>query len=123
MAFLHAHLICPNLRVVVFSDTPAYKETPCIINSDAAGAHASLAPSLLTKPLYLARCARPELSFTIAKLARKITKWTRGDDHAVDRLYAYVKTTEQFMLTGSLKIGCANTFFTRFPRCRFSRLF
>jgi hypothetical protein len=66
------------------ADTPAYKETPSLVNSDAPGAYASLAPSLLMKPLYLARCARPELSFTIAKLARKITKWTRGDDQAVD---------------------------------------
>ena len=95
------------------ADTPAYKETPSIVNSDAPGAYASIAPSLLMKPLYLARCARPELSFTIAKLARKITKRTRGDDHAVDRLYAYIKPTEKFTLTGSLKIGCSDTLFLR----------
>jgi hypothetical protein len=61
------------------------------------------------KPLYLARCARPELSFTIAKLARRITRWTRADDRAVDRLYAYINATSKFVLTGSLKIGCRQT--------------
>jgi hypothetical protein len=58
------------------------------------------------KPLYLARCARPELAFTIAKLARRITKWTRADDRAVDRLYSYINGSTGFMLSGSLEIGC-----------------
>ena len=62
------------------------------------------------------RRARPELSFVIARLARKITRWTRADDRAVDRLYSYINTTEKFVLTGSLKVGCADSLFIKnFP--------
>ena len=91
------------------ADTPSFREVPVFADNDEPGNYASLAPSLLMKPLYLARCARPELSFTIAKLARRITRWTRADDRAIDRMYAYINATAKFVLTGSLKIGCAET--------------
>eukprot|EP00971_Amphidinium_carterae_P321031 6381543-Amphidinium_carterae.1 len=37
-------------------------------------------PSLLMKVLYCARMCRPDLSWTIGTLSRRITKWTRHDD-------------------------------------------
>ena len=91
------------------AETPSVKDAPHFADDEEPGRYASLSPSLLMKPLYLARCARPELSFTIAKLARRITKWTRADDRAIDRMYAYIHTTTKFVLTGSLKIGCWET--------------
>ena len=95
------------------SDTPAHKELPFFADNEEPGYYASVAPSLLMKPLYLARCARPELSFVIARLARRITRWTRADDRAVDRLYSYLNSSVRYMMSGRLKIGCGQTFFIR----------
>ena len=98
------------------AETPALKDPPVFKDDEEPGRYAKFAPALLMKPLYLARCARPEISFSIARLARKITKWTKKEDREVDRLYAYINTTEKFVLSGTLAIGCAaNLFIRNFP--------
>ena len=98
------------------AETPTHREVPYFADNEEPGLYASLAPSLLMKPLYLARCARPELAFTIAKLARRITRWTRADDRAVDRMYSYINGTSKYTLSGSLAVGCAPTLLLRdFP--------
>ena len=98
------------------ADTPCRKDPPVYADDDLPGHYSAHAPALLMKPLYLARCARPEISFAIGRLARKITRWTRKDDRECDRLYAYLASTLRFILTGSIKVGCAGTLFVRdFP--------
>ena len=98
------------------AESPSLRDAPKFKDDDEPGFYASIDPSLPMKPLYLARCARPELAFTIAKLARRITKWTRADDRAIDRLYSYINGSVGYLLTGSLKIGCRETLVIRdFP--------
>ena len=98
------------------ADTPCRRDAPKYADDDQPGRYSASAPALLMKPLYLARSARPEISFAIGRLARRITKWTRRDDRECDRLYAYLNSTVSFKLTGTIKVGCADALFIRdFP--------
>ena len=98
------------------ADTPSRKDAPKHADDDQPGRYAADAPALLMKPLYLARCARPEISYTLGRVARRISRWTRKDDRECDMLHAYLNSTVRFMLTGTIKIGCASTLFIKdFP--------
>eukprot|EP00971_Amphidinium_carterae_P218353 4333994-Amphidinium_carterae.1 len=55
-------------------------------------------PSLLMKVLYCARICRPDLSWTIGTLSRRISKWTRHDDLQLAHLFSYIKTTSSLEL-------------------------
>ena len=43
--------------------------------------------------LYLARIGRPDILWSVNKLARAVTKWTRGCDKRLARLFCYIHHT------------------------------
>eukprot|EP00973_Karenia_brevis_P067137 9336871-Karenia_brevis.AAC.1 len=55
------------------------------------------------KALWLARLARPDIAKTINDLSCKITNWTRNDDKHLFRLYCYIDTTKNKVLSGYIK--------------------
>ena len=48
------------------------------------------------KCLYLARIVRPDIPWSVKKLARAVTKWTRACDKRLARLISYVHHTSEF---------------------------
>ena len=51
---------------------------------------------LSSKTLYLARIVRPEILWSVNKLARAVTKWTQACDRRVARLISYIHHTNEF---------------------------
>ena len=50
----------------------------------------AVCPQVVLKCLYLARVRRPDISWTVSKLARSVTKWTRACDRRLARLISYI---------------------------------
>ena len=48
---------------------------------------------IVLKYLYLARIGRPDILFSVNKLARSITKWTKACDKQLSRLISYIHHT------------------------------
>ena len=51
---------------------------------------------IVLKCLYLARIGRPDILWSVNKLARSITKWTKACDRRLNRLISYIHHTSQF---------------------------
>ena len=51
---------------------------------------------IVLKCLYLAHIGRPDISWSVNKLARAITKWTRACDKLLARLICYIHHTSEF---------------------------
>ena len=51
------------------------------------------APKLFRIAFYLARIGRPDILWSVNKLARSITKWTKACDKRVSRLISYIHHT------------------------------
>ena len=60
------------------------------------------AASLLMTLMYAARCAKPEISVAVTRLAAQITRWSAECDRRLHRLFAYVLYSADNVLTGSL---------------------
>ena len=58
------------------------------------------AAKILMRTLWLARLSRPDLSFIIARLATKISRWSRADDKQPFRLMSYLCHTPSLQLVG-----------------------
>ena len=50
---------------------------------------------IVLKCLYLARIGRPDILWSVNKLARSITKWTRACDKRLNRLISYIHHTSE----------------------------
>ena len=50
----------------------------------------------LKKCLYLARIGRPDILWSVNKLARSVTKWTQARDRRLARLISYIHHTNDF---------------------------
>ena len=48
------------------------------------------------KCLYLARIGRPDILWSVNKLARSITKWTKACDKRLNRLISYIHHTSEY---------------------------
>ena len=48
------------------------------------------------KCLYLARIGRPDILWSVNKLARPITKWTKAYDKRLNRLISYIHHTSKY---------------------------
>ena len=48
------------------------------------------------KCLYLARIGRPDILWSVNKLARAITKWTKACDKRLNRLFSYIHHTSEY---------------------------
>ena len=64
------------------------------------GALADKAASVLMQVLYVARYARFDYLCAMARLAQKISKWTKECDLALHRLMSYIHSTLDFRLVG-----------------------
>ena len=51
---------------------------------------------LSSKCLYLARIGRPDILWSVNKLARAITKWTKACDKRLNRLISYIHHTSEY---------------------------
>ena len=51
---------------------------------------------IVLKCLYLARIGRPDILWSVNKLARSITKWTKACDKRLNRLISYIHHTFEY---------------------------
>ena len=73
--------------------------TPCIddhyfkeVETKSVGELSITCPQIVLKCLYLARIGRPDILWSVNKLARSITKWTKACDKRLNRLISYIHT-------------------------------
>ena len=64
---------------------------------------------IVVKCLYLARIGRPDILWSVNKLARSITKWTEACDKRLNRLISYIHHTcecKQYCYVGNTAKQC-----------------
>ena len=64
---------------------------------------------IVLKCLYLARIGRPDILWSVNKLARSITKWTKACDKRLNRLISYIHHTceyKQYCYVGNTAKQC-----------------
>ena len=71
--------------------------TPCIDDHHfkeeelkSVGELSNVCSQIVLKCLYLARIGRPDILWSVNKLARSITKWTKACDKRLNRLISYI---------------------------------
>ena len=74
--------------------------TPCIDDHHfkeeelkSVGELSKICSQIVLKCLYLARIGRPDILWSVNKLARSITKWTKACDKRLSRLISYIHHT------------------------------
>ena len=74
--------------------------TPCIDDHHfkeeemkSVGELSQVCSQIVLKFLYLARIGRPDILWSVKKLARSITKWTKACDKRLNRLISYIHHT------------------------------
>ena len=77
--------------------------TPCIDDHHfkeeelkTVGDLSKVCSQMVLKCLYLARIGRPDILWTVNKLARSITKWTKACDKRLNRLISYIHHTCEY---------------------------
>ena len=77
--------------------------TPCIDDHHlkeeemkSVGELSQVCSQIVLKCLYLARIGRPDILWSVNKLARSTTKWTRACDKRLNRLISYIHHTCEF---------------------------
>ena len=77
--------------------------TPCIDdthskekNLGSVGELSHVCSQIVLKCLYLARIGRPDIPWSVNKLARSITKWTNACDKRLNRLISYIYHTSEY---------------------------
>ena len=76
--------------------------TPCIDDHHfkeeepkSVGELSNTCSQIVLKCLYLARIGRPDILWSVNKLARSITKWTKACDKRLNRLISYIHHTSE----------------------------
>ena len=59
----------------------------------SVGELSKVCSQIVLKCLYLARIGRPDVLWSVNKLARSITKWTKACDKRLNRLISYIHHT------------------------------
>ena len=79
---------------------PYKVSTPCIDDHHfkeeemkSVGELSNTCSQIVLKCLYLARSGRPDILWSVNKLARSVTKWTRAFDRRLARLISYIRHT------------------------------
>ena len=90
--------------------------TPCIDDHHfkeeemkSVGELSHVCSQIVLKCLYLARIGRPDILWSVNKLARSITKWTKACDKRQNRLISYIHHTceyKQFCHVGNTAKQC-----------------
>ena len=77
--------------------------TPCIDDhhfkeeeTKSVGELSNTCSQIVLKCLYLARIGRPDILWSVNKLARSITKWTKACDKRLKRLISYIHHTSEY---------------------------
>ena len=77
--------------------------TPCIDDhhfkeeeTKSVGELSTTCSQIVLKCLYLARIGRPDILWSVNKLARSITKWTNACDKRLNRLISYIHHTSEY---------------------------
>ena len=76
--------------------------TPCIDDhqleeeTGSVGEFSKVCSQIVLKCLYLARIGRPDILWSVNKLARAVTKWTRACHKRLARLISYIHHTSEF---------------------------
>ena len=77
--------------------------TPCIDDhhfkeeeTKSVGELTNTCSQIVLKCLYLARIGRPDILWSVNKLARSITKWTKACDKRLNRLISYIHHTCEY---------------------------
>ena len=77
--------------------------TPCIDDhhfkeeeTKSVGELSKVCSQIVRKCLYLARIGRPDILWSVNKLARSITKWTKVCDKRLNRLISYIHHTSEY---------------------------
>ena len=77
--------------------------TPCIDDNHfkeeelkCVGELSKVSSQIVLKCLYLARIGRPDILWSVNKLARSITKWTKACDKRLNRLKTYIHHTCEY---------------------------
>ena len=77
--------------------------TPCIDDhhfkeeeTKPVGELSHVCSQIVQKCLYLARIGRPDILWSVNKLARSITKWTKACDKRLNRLISYIHHTCEY---------------------------
>ena len=60
------------------------------------------ASRILMRLLWFSRLTRPDLSFIVTRLASRVTTWTKFEDRQLHRCVAYLNTSLEVVLTGSV---------------------
>ena len=63
---------------------------------NSVGELSQVCSQIVLKCLYLARIGRPDILWSVNKLARSITKWTRACDKLLNRLISYIHHTCEY---------------------------
>ena len=90
--------------------------TPCIDDHHfkeeemkSVGELSQVCPQIVLKCLYLARIGRPDILWSVNKLARSITKWTKACDKRLNRSISYIHHTceyRQYCHVGNIAKQC-----------------
>ena len=77
--------------------------TPCIDDlhfkeeeTKSVGELSNACSQIVLKCLYLVRIGRPDILWSVNKLARSLTKWTKGCDKRLNRLISYIHQTSEY---------------------------
>ena len=77
--------------------------TPCLDDHQfkeeelgSVGELSKICSQIVLKCLYLVRMGRPYIVWSVNKLARAVTKWTRACDKRLARLISYIHHTSEF---------------------------
>ena len=77
--------------------------TPCIADNHfkrkelkSVGELSKICSQIVLKCLCLARIGRPDILWSVNKLARSITKWTKACDERLNRLISYIHHTCEY---------------------------
>ena len=84
-------------------DDPQSKEE----ENGSLGELSTVCRQIVFKCLYLARIGRPDILWSVNKLARAVTKWTKACDKRLARLIAYIHhTSDNIVFVGNTAQQC-----------------
>ena len=75
----------------------------------SVGEFSKVSSQIVLKCLYLARIGRPDILWSVNKLARSITNWTKACDKRLNRLISYIHHTceyKQYCYVGNTAKQC-----------------
>ena len=75
---------------------PCFDDHQFKVELKSVGELSNVCSPIVLKCLYLARIGRPDILWSVNKLARTITKWTRACDKLLARLISYIHLTSEY---------------------------